>query len=87
MPTTNAFESRPGVCMSLRRSGDVYEVAIDAVRLRQANMWEHERNLQFIVLSPEELDGRISQERCTKLGLFLIDLLWSLARRQERTSE
>lgn len=88
---TNDSEGRRAVCMSLRRAGDVFEIAFDDVRLQTESAlnrtWQHQRSITFAVFTPDEIEGRISEEQCAKFGMSILDLLSYLARydRQRET--
>ena len=80
------FEQRRGICMSLRPSGDVYEIVFEDVRLLDGTgndaAWQRRKALQFAVMTPAEIEGRISRERCAEFGMSILDLLSYLARHE-----
>jgi hypothetical protein len=73
-----------GVCISLRRVGDVIELAFDSVGLEQdgaeARSWKHRGALSFAILTPEEFDGKMSMERMAKFGDSILSILFHLNR-------
>jgi hypothetical protein len=79
-----------GVCVSLRRVGDVIELAFDSVGLEEddgeARSWKHRGALGFVILTPEEFNGKMSMERMARFGDSILSTLFHLDRpRGERS--
>ncbi|HEU4521193.1 MAG TPA: hypothetical protein VFT12_04265 [Thermoanaerobaculia bacterium] len=85
---THNDDGRRGICVSLRRAGDVYEIAFDDVRLMDQaggdGHWQPRKALMFHVLTPDEIEGNISTDRCAQFGMSVLDLLSYLKRYEVR---
>ena len=71
-----------GVCISLRRVGDVIELAFDSVGLEQdsaeVRSWKHRGTLDFVIMTPEEFNGKMSEERMALFGHSILSVLYHL---------
>lgn len=87
MSSENETVARRAICMSLRRVDDVYEVGFEDVKESSEERWETRGRLSFLIVTPDEINGKMSEERAVKLGLELVDKLWYLARIEGKQKE
>jgi hypothetical protein len=87
MSAENETAARRAICMSLRRVEDVYEVGFEDVDESSEGRWKSRGRLSFLIVTPDEINGKMSEDRAMKLGLELVDKLWYLARIEGRQTE